>query len=478
MAAAALADVNQCLQWIGFIDANQRNSIIDEAGLSSLRDLFDVSEVDIRDMAESFSKRSPANTRIIFGMRRIKWLIAMMHWAQDFKRCSLVPVLDDINNADEFKEVLQVSAQRATLRKTDTDQVDTISKAADPGKFKDEKKWPDWEPAFVNYLSTIPGVEGIPLSYVVRANDAPDHQTEFGDDFISRSVACAPLQGAAFRADARKVHQLLMNFLVAESAEQWIRGHVNQVNGRLDMVALRNHYSGEGNASRRIATAEKLRETLHYKSEHSLPFNTFLDRMQKMFNIFKEEGEPIPDNAQIRELFKRVQHPQLQDTVKALRVRFDLDGITYTEAANHLTAAVSELPEYQLARRTSSVQRVRGGGNRGGGGDKGKKKHQFKRESIYEPDGSIFTGYYSNWRTLPKEDRDKVLAERARKKNGDKKRKLSEIQTLSSDIASMKRTVAQMISARQENSEVDDDDATRHDAGNCFGGRKGRADMK
>ena len=77
----------------------------------------------------------------------------MMHWAQDFKRCSLVPVLDDINNADEFKEVLQVSAQRATLRKTDTDQVDTISKAADPGKFKDENKWPDWEPAFVNYLS-------------------------------------------------------------------------------------------------------------------------------------------------------------------------------------------------------------------------------------------------------------------------------------------------------------------------------------
>ena len=329
------------------------------------------------------------------------------------------------------------------------------------------------------YLSTIPGVEGVPLSYVVRANDAPDHQTDFGDDFISRSVAGAPLQGEAFRADARKVHQLLMNFLVAESAEQWIRGHVNQVNGRLDMVALRNHYSGERNASRRIATAEKLREALHYKSEWSLPFNTFLDRMQKMFNIFKEEGEPIPDNAQIRELFKWVQHPQLQDTVKALRVRFDLDGITYTEAANHLTAAVSELPEYQLARHTSSVRRVRGGGNRGGSGDKGKKKHQFKRDSIYEPDGSIFTGYCSNWRTLPQEDRDKVLAERVRKKNGDKKRKLSEIQTLSSDIESMKRTVAQMISARQENrDDGDDDDATRHDAGNCFGGRKGKADMK
>ena len=78
MAAAALADVNQCLQWIGFADVNQCNSIIDEAGLNTLRDLFDVSEEDIHDMAESFSKRSPMNTRIIFRMRHIKWLIAMM----------------------------------------------------------------------------------------------------------------------------------------------------------------------------------------------------------------------------------------------------------------------------------------------------------------------------------------------------------------------------------------------------------------
>ena len=84
----------------------------------------------------------------------------------------------------------------------DSDQVDTISKAADPGKFKDEKKWPDWEPAFVNYLSTIPGVKGIPLSYVVRTNEDPDHETNFDGDFVACSIACAPLNDAAFCADA------------------------------------------------------------------------------------------------------------------------------------------------------------------------------------------------------------------------------------------------------------------------------------
>ena len=279
----------------------------------------------------------------------------------------------------------------------------------------------------------IPGVQGVPLSYVVRENAVPDHETNYGNDFIARSIACAPLDDASFRADARKVHQLLMNFLVAESAEQWIKDLAPCVNGRHNMEALCNHYGGKGNASRRIATAEKLRESLHYKSKHSLPFSIFLDRMQKTINIVKEEGEQLTENAKVRELFKRVQHTQLQDTVKALCVRFDLDGITYTEAANHLTTAVSELPEFQLAQRVSAVKQIRGGG---------KGKH--KRDSIYVEDGTIFTGYYSNFMSF---ERDKVIAEREHKngKKNDKrdtKRKFSELQSLTEDITMMKRTVS------------------------------------
>ena len=77
--------------------------------------------------------------------------------------------------------------------------------------------------------------------------------------------------------------------------------------------------------------------------------------MQKMFNIYEEEGEEFTENAKLRELFKQVQHAQLQDTIKALKVRFDMEGITYTQAANHLTAVVSELPEYHLTRKVSAL---------------------------------------------------------------------------------------------------------------------------
>ena len=63
-----------------------------------------------------------------------------------------------------------------------------------------------------------------------------------------------------------------------------------------------------------------------------------------MFTIFRDKEEQMGNITQLHKLFRRVQHPQLQDTVKALEVRADLDSITYSEEANHLTAAVSKIP--------------------------------------------------------------------------------------------------------------------------------------
>ena len=181
-------------------------------------------------MADSFQKRTIAN-RMNFGMRRTKWLIAMMHWVQDSYRCSKQPTIDDFVAANNFKQVLSTAAQRASLCKVDTNQVDTISTATDPGKLKDERKWPEWYPAFINYLSSIPGVYGLPLSYVIQKNLAPDHTRDFEGDFTEEIIACAPLDGPKIRVDAQKVHQLLNNFLTAESAEQWIQPLAPRGNG-------------------------------------------------------------------------------------------------------------------------------------------------------------------------------------------------------------------------------------------------------
>ena len=246
------------------------------------------------------------------------------------------------------------------------------------------------------------------------------------------------------------------------------------------MLELHCHYEGEGNQSRRIASADKYRETLHYKSERAMPWETFLDKMQKMFNIYKEEGEEMTENAKLRELFKRTKHPQLIESVKALEVRYDMDGLTYTQAANHLTAAVSKLPDYQMVHRVSNVKT---------GGGQGNKPTCFRRDgnSIYATDGTIWTGHYDEWATMKDSDKEKITAERERKKKartgkGPKgknyKRKVADITSLTKDIQAMKRSVAELISKREEPG----DDATPkppcNDAGNAFGGRASKSKLK
>ena len=63
-------------------------------------------------------------------------------------------------------------------------------------------------------LSTILGVNGVPLYYVVREN--PEPMPEGHDTFVQKGIACDPLTGPHFEADARRVHQLATSFTQGE----------------------------------------------------------------------------------------------------------------------------------------------------------------------------------------------------------------------------------------------------------------------
>ena len=54
------------------------------------------------------------------------------------------------------------------------------------------------------------------------------------------------------------------------------------------MLALRSHYQEEGNTTRRIGEATRIRETLHYRNEPALPFVSYFSKIQHMFTLFKE----------------------------------------------------------------------------------------------------------------------------------------------------------------------------------------------
>ena len=162
---------------------------------------------------------------------------------------------------------------------------------------------------------------------------------------------------------------------------------MQEKNGRIDLEALYAQYKGAGNTTQRISEASRLNETIYYKHERSLSFTTFLANMQHMFNLFKEEDKPMTEAAKLRFLLDKVNHPQLESDVSALRVNNNLasgeDKVTFTKAANILAASVSSLPDYPYKSRV-----VSGVGTNNNGG--------------IHRDGKIFTGYYKNWRELSK----------------------------------------------------------------------------
>ena len=126
-AAAVLAEVHQALQWIGFSSQAHHDSICEEAHFESLEDFVGLREKDIREMADGYVKLTQAQGCIPFGLRRIKLLIGVMHWVQDQDHCSRNGSTGNIADANEFREIIDISIQGAALRKVEDDQVDTIS---------------------------------------------------------------------------------------------------------------------------------------------------------------------------------------------------------------------------------------------------------------------------------------------------------------------------------------------------------------
>ena len=271
------------------------------------------------------------------------------------------------------------------------------------------------------------------------------------------------------------MHNLIIGFLQGENTENWIRNIAKYQDGRRDMIALRRHYAGEGNSTRRIADAKRIQNTLHYKTERALLFNKFLDSLQRMFTTFEEENEPLTERAKVDELLTKVQNSALAAAVAQLRYQLNTDGITFTVAANHLNSEISQTPDYQLSRK---IGRGGGcGGRNSGRGGRGNGQGRNRRGGRSSQEKTS-TGYYSTaeWEKLSFDERDKILKERDKKgEQGGSKRTISELTT-------KQLTTAIISSIQKANADNGAEDTPKKSnasqAGNAFGGKESAKQSK
>ena len=79
---------------------------------------------------------------------------------------------------------------RADIRKKIIDQSNTKAKETSPCPLKSEKKWKEWWSKFINYLSTLIGVNGVPLYFVVWEKYNTDANGDFPNFLFQDDSTC------------------------------------------------------------------------------------------------------------------------------------------------------------------------------------------------------------------------------------------------------------------------------------------------
>ena len=386
----AQEDLSHALQMLGIAQVEHRNRLINDCFPRGLVDFQTLGENDIESLVSSYASRRIAADRINLGLAIQRRLKGLMHYVQDCYRVDRDP-----NHLEVDIPVVEAALQRSIIRKSFCSQRETNAKAADPGKFI-PKKWHQWENAFDNYLSVLPGSTGIPLAYIIRKEENVNEPLGGWANFHLEMIAKAPLHGNIFHEDARTVYQLITSFTNGTAAEEYIkagfpRGRCHN-NGRLAFQSLRSHYGGVGYLSRRIARAESLEASLFYKNESTFNFESFSSRIEEMFNIYKEENQEKTDEEKIRILFRKIQSSSLVHAVASLRVTQTTQGLTYDQAINHLATIVGTItkPNRRVAQMKTS-----------------KPKRPVRRHSNYIDKAT--------WNKMTKEEKRKVIDARKKK---------------------------------------------------------------
>ena len=133
------------------------------------------------------------------------------------------------------------------------------------------------------------------LSYVIRENDIAD-TTELYQDFINKTIACAPLSCEYYDTNKVVVFNIVVLFTTGQLSDNWIKTILRYSDRRRSIQALQTYFTGERNTSRTLANADRLKDTLYYKNERAMTFETFLKNLQKMFNIYNKENEGVPED--------------------------------------------------------------------------------------------------------------------------------------------------------------------------------------
>ena len=198
---------------------------------------MDKTYVKLDDGLKSYSTLTAVHSQIRLTTCHNKNIQVFIQWTRDKIRIGIDPITFRFPVANSLGFIKRYKHHDDYVNK-----FKTITETAKPENFTDKLKWIKWYPTFVNLLSAIPGRNGIPLSYIYRPVSTIVPTTGYGD-CIDEYVDKSTLTGPAYLTNAAEVHTYIIKFTSGNSVAESKMVHNSQKNdGRLDFIALKNHY--------------------------------------------------------------------------------------------------------------------------------------------------------------------------------------------------------------------------------------------
>ena len=375
----------QIFNFMGFQPAAARNAIIADFLSDGLESLYDMTDVDVSEACTSYAKRTDAPFPVMLSPILKKRLKSLVLWVKDRRRVGQRVAFPAATTRAQLVEELADSLHRQNRRAEQKKVGESFHDATFNNKLKSQSQWEKFNQELQATLSMIIGVNGVPLTYVIRDNDEPmfDETVPY-DDAVIEAIA---LEGENYRIDAQTVHQIILSNVSEDSdAYTYIKTLLRYRNGRRDMLALRQRYSNAATKQAIINSAKSSLETLRYKNERSFPFERFSARLQKAYDELPENGRPVNNGDIVDALWDRIQTNDLQVYTASLKVDYQRNPRDYRLILQDLATEVSGKNNYTPNTRNVSAVYTRQG--------------PCPNTGVHTPDGSIFIGSYDNskWR--------------------------------------------------------------------------------
>lgn len=161
----------------------------------------------IRETSSANGLLANANQHATFNRSHSNALQAMRFELQNRYYCDALPTAPELAAIDA-QAIILMKTQMIEFRTAQTHREASNKPSMDVQKLK-STNWFEFKQDVLEALSRVYGVNGVPLTYLVRDNDVGDYNANY-QTIMHRLTACSRLNGPTFTEDNESLYTLLV----------------------------------------------------------------------------------------------------------------------------------------------------------------------------------------------------------------------------------------------------------------------------